>query len=102
MFDDIPLLSLTPAALLGLAVLFILTGRLVPRLTLLKAEKEAETWKEAYLNERDSRVKSDVQTRELLELAKTTNSIVYAMFGVTERARQAGGIADVVIQTIPK
>lgn len=102
MFDGIPLSTLTPAALLGLTVLFILLGRLVPRATYLDKVNEAKAWQAAYETSEKARVASDAQTRELLELAKTTNSIVYALFGSTERARQAGGIADVAIQTTPK
>lgn len=102
MFDGIPLSTLTPAALLGLTVLFILLGRLVPRSTLMEHIKEKEAWKKAYETSEKARVASDAQSAQLLELAKTTHSIVYALFGSAERARQSGGAEDVVHQTASK
>lgn len=97
MLDGIPLASLTPAALLGIAILFIIVGRLIPRSTYLDKVKECEKWQAAYETSEKARVASDAQTRELLELAKTTNRIVQAMFDVTERARQSGGNVDVAV-----
>jgi predicted nucleotide-binding protein (sugar kinase/HSP70/actin superfamily) len=98
MLDGIPVSVLTPSALLGLVVLFFMIGKIVPRLTLLDKQKEADRWHEAYEVEREARAASNAQTKELLEVAKTTNKIVVAMFGTAERIRQSGGAHEVPTQ----
>lgn len=88
MFDGIPFADLTAPGLLGITVILLLLGRIVPRNTLSDKADEAEKWRQAYIVERDARLASDGQTQELLELAKTTNSIVQAAFG--PHTRQGG------------
>lgn len=46
MIDGIPVGVLTPSALLGVVVLLILTGRLVPRSALVAERKRAEAWEQ--------------------------------------------------------
>ncbi len=97
MLDGIPLADLTAPTLLGLTVLLILFGRLVPRSILLKTEKEAERWRLAYEAMKERSDTSDAQTAELLELAKASHSIMVAVFGTTlERRSLSSGEADVV------
>jgi hypothetical protein len=91
----IPFGDLAPPTLLGVTVLLILLGRLKPKVDIDKAEEAAEKWRLAYEAEREARSVADAQTAELLELAKTTHSIVLALFGASDRTRQSGG-ADVV------
>jgi len=91
MLDGIPLANLTPSVLLGITVLMLLLGWLVPKRTLTKAEKEAERWRLAYEAEREARVLSDGQTTELLELAKTSRNIIAALFEAFQAARQSSG-----------
>lgn len=98
MLDGIPIANLTPPVLLGIAVLLMLFGRIVPRSTLQDKIEEAERWRQAYEAEKEARVTSDAQTAELLELAKTTHNVIVAMFSTTERMRQSGG-ADAVPTT---
>jgi hypothetical protein len=95
MFDGIPLGNYTPQALLGITVLLVVLGWLVPRKTLQDKASEAERWRLAYEAERAARATADAQTAELLELAKTTHDIIIAMFGTTERVRQSGGASVV-------
>ena len=95
MLDGLPYGNLTAPVLLGIAVLLIILGRLVPRPLYKDKEAEAERWRLAYEAERTARATSDAQTAELLELAKTTHNVIVAMFGTSERVRQSGG-ADVV------
>lgn len=94
MFEGFPIVSLTAPALLGLAVLLLLFGRIIPRSTLDDKIKECDRWRQAYEAEREIRVTSDGQTVELLELAKTTHSIIFAMFTATsaENTRTPGGV----------
>lgn len=90
MIDGISIIGLTPPALLGVAILMMLTGRLIPRSTYLDRVKEADQWRKAYEAERAARATSDAQTVELLELAKTTHSFITAVFSNSERIRQSG------------
>jgi hypothetical protein len=90
MLDGIPLETYTPAALLGITVILLLVGRIVPKSTLTEKIKEAERWRKAYETERDARLASDKQNAELLEFAKATHSILDALFVNTESSRQGG------------
>lgn len=90
MFTDLSIADLTAPAVLCLAVLLILLGRIVPRSVMVEKIEESKRWREAYETERAARVASDAQTAELLEVAKTTNSIVVAMYGTAEQIRQSG------------
>lgn len=89
--EGIPVKDLTAPTLLGLAVIFILLGMLVPRYIYNEKKEECEKWRLAFEAERKARETSDKQTAELLELAKTTNKIITAMFNTTERLRPSGG-----------
>lgn len=99
MLDGIPIADLTAPTILGVVVLFILVGLLVPRRTLVDKMKEAELWRQAYEAERKARATSDAQTKELLEVAKTTNRIVEAAFGGIDRQHRQSGEAHVVSPT---
>jgi len=101
MLDGIPFADLTAPTLLGLTVLLLLLGRIVPRTTLLEKAKEAEKWRLAYEAEKERATTSDAQTAELLEVARTTHSIIVAVFGAEERARRSGE-AHVVSAQSPK
>jgi len=90
MIEGIPLTNLTAPALLGIAILLLLTGRIVPRSTLMDKIKEADRWRAAYEAEREARSTSDDQTAELLELAKTTNSFMSAVFSNVDKIRRSG------------
>lgn len=79
MIEGVSIIGLTPAGLLLAAVLMILTGWLVPRRTYLEKVREADRWRAAYEVERASRNASDAQTRELLEVAKTSAKFLEAV-----------------------
>ena len=87
MIDNIPIAGLTPAALLLFAVLMVLTGRLVPRSTLEDKKVEANQWRRAYEAERDARTVSDAQTRELLEVAKTSQQFLAGVYANSEKIK---------------
>lgn len=72
MLDGISIIGLTPAGLLLITVFFIMTGRLVPKSTYQEKVQEADRWRSAYEVEREARAITDAQTRELLEVAKTS------------------------------
>jgi hypothetical protein len=91
MFEGISIGELTPPVLLGLAILMIMLGWIVPKTTLNDKKREAEQWRLAYFSEREARATSDAQTVQLLELAKTQLDIIDATFGDNERPRKNGG-----------
>lgn len=84
MLDGISIIGLTPAGLLLITVAMILTGRLVPRRIYLDKVKEADQWRIAYEAERTARATSDAQTRELLEVAKTSKSFIEGVYTNSE------------------
>lgn len=87
MLEGISIVGLTPAGLLLLVVLMILTGRLVPRSLYLEKVKERDQWKSAYEVERAARHAADSQTRELLELAKTGTKVLQAVQENSEKKK---------------
>lgn len=99
MLDGLPIAELTAPGLLGIAILLLLLGKLVPKSTLTDKAKEADRWREAYELERKRADTSDAQTADLLELAKTTHNIIVAVFGAEERTRRSGEAYVVPAQT---
>jgi hypothetical protein len=87
MIDGISLLGLTPAGLLLVAVLMVLTGRLIPRWTYQAKAKEADQWHAAYLVAEAARTTSESQTRELLELAKMSTAFMAAVAETNEQKK---------------
>lgn len=86
MIDGIPLSVLTPSALLGIGVLLILTGKLIPRRTYDDKVHEADEWrtesriKDQQLAERDLQLREkDLQLRHLSEVGKTVDQIMRAI-----------------------
>ncbi|WP_310962157.1 hypothetical protein [Nocardioides terrisoli] len=67
---------LTPSALLGIAVLMVLTGRLIPRRTYEEKSHEAQEWRT------ESRIKDaqiaekDEQLGHLREVGETVNEVM--------------------------
>lgn len=87
MLDGVTLIGLTPAGLLLATVLMILTGRLVPKSTYQDQKSESDRWRAAYEAERTARSLSDAQTRELLEVAKTSQHFLTAVFENSEQIK---------------
>lgn len=69
--------DLTAGALLGICVILILLGRLVPRSVLKDKDREAQQWHAAFTVERQARMEADSQARELINLARSTHKIVF-------------------------
>ena len=91
MWDGIPIVSLTPSVLLGIAVLMLFLGKLWTNKAYQEKCQEAERWRKAYEASEEARAISSSQTTELLELAKTTYSIIDATFSTPGRHRPPGG-----------
>jgi hypothetical protein len=90
MFEGIPIDKLTAPVLLGICVLLILTGRLIPRRVYQDKSEECDRYREAFETEREARATSDAQTSELLEGQKTLLHLVEAIFQNSETARKGG------------
>lgn len=91
MLEGLPVVNLTASTLLGIFVLMLFLGKIVPSSILKDKAEECERYRLAYEAEREARATSDAQTVELLELAKTTHDILVAMFKATEHIQQSGG-----------
>lgn len=102
MLDGIPISDLTAPTLLGIAVLMLLLGWIVPRSYLKQVTAESEKWRLAYEAQRERSDVSVAQTAELLELAKASHSVLVAMFGTTVERSRLSGEADVVPTTTRK
>lgn len=92
---DISPSDLGASSLLAVVIIMLLWGKLIPRTALKDKAEESERWRLAYEAEREARVLADSQTTELLEVTKTTQSLISAMFRNSEQIRQSGG-RDVV------
>jgi hypothetical protein len=91
MVDGISIKDLSIATLLGIAILLIIIGRLIPWWQYKEKCKESDRWREAYEKERESRLVMDKQNAELLEFARASYSILDALFvNTTEFSRQGG------------
>jgi hypothetical protein len=77
--DGISTASLTAASLLGITVLLILTGMLVPRRILKDAYRDRDEWKAAFHLSEWSRLEQSDQVGELLEHAKTADALLRAL-----------------------
>lgn len=87
MLDGISIIGLTPAGLLLVAVLMVLTGRLIPKSMYQEKVNESDRWRQAYEAERAAHSLSDSQTRELLEMARTGSHLMSAVFETTEQIK---------------
>lgn len=82
---NIHLLDLTPAALLGLVVLLLLLGRLVPRRTVDDAVRQMEYWREAHSNSEKARTAQKEQADELLESSRLTVQLLQSIRAEAEK-----------------
>ncbi|MCY0919595.1 MULTISPECIES: hypothetical protein [unclassified Streptomyces] len=80
--------DLGAAGLVVLVVLLILTGRLVPRSTLLDMREERDTWRSAHGKSEAARQAEREMTTELLELSRTAGHVL------TSLPRSTEGVAD--------
>lgn len=101
MLEGLPIRDLSLGTLLGLAIVLILFGRLIPSTTYKEKKEECERWRLAYETERDARQVSDIQTVELLELAKTTKKLIEAIVRPPGGPPAQSGGSNVAIQTPP-
>lgn len=81
--DGFPLVfDHTPEGLLGLVVLLVLFGWLIPRRIYRQKEEEAAAWKAAFETEQEAHAETTRQNGVLLE----TNELVQAVFTSLQKA----------------
>lgn len=90
MLEGIPVGELTPPVLLGITVLMILSGRLVPRRVYKDKADESNRWQLAFEIQRERSDKQDVQIDLLLEQGKATYAFITAVFSNSAAIREAG------------
>lgn len=66
-------------ALLAITVLFVLTGRLVPRSVLKDTQADRDYWRAAHAEESKARAAERELTNELLEVARTADHVLAAL-----------------------
>lgn len=81
---SLSLIDYTPPTLLGLAVVLIFFGLLVPRWVYQEKVKEVEYLKKALELRAEAQERSTAQTAELLEATKTNAKFLQALVGAKE------------------
>lgn len=93
---DVAIADLTPSVLLGIVVMLVLLGKLVPRSILQDKIDEAEKWRLAFETEREARATSDAQTTKLLEVTGITNDALQSLNKSIEKLQRSPGGANAV------
>jgi len=96
MLEGLPLRDFSVSSLLGIAVLAILLGWLVPKKTVDEHKLSAERWRQAYEAEREAHQLAEKQTAELLEVARTSHALIQAIFANSERLGRREREADAI------
>jgi hypothetical protein len=76
---SIPWEALTPPVLLGLAVLLLLTGRLIPRRTYDDMRQDRDHWREAHSESEALRAEMQGTLKPLLESAHTSEALLRSL-----------------------
>ena len=95
MIESIPLVGLSAPAMIGVLIMMLFTGKLWTNSAYQEKKEEAERWRLAYEAEREARQASDSQTIELLEVTKTTQGFIEAVFKNSELIRKSGVSDDI-------
>lgn len=85
---SLPLGALTPAGLLGLLIILIALGKLVPRRTMDDIVEDRNQWREAHRTSEEARVELQQQVQELLEHSRATDAFLRAIPLGVARARE--------------
>lgn len=89
-FSKLPLATSSATALLGIVLLLVLLGKLVPRSTLedtredrdnrlAEKQREVDMWKSAYDRERDTNTELVRQVGTLMEVARTADHVLRSL-----------------------
>jgi hypothetical protein len=75
----VPLIALTTPTLLGIAILMVLTGRLVPRSTYDDKAEEANKWQAAHKVSEEARLSQTRQMDAVMEVGETVKNVLTAL-----------------------
>lgn len=71
--------NLTPAALLGVAILLLLLGKLVPRRTYDDLVADRDHWQQAHADSEKARAEMAAVLEDLLETSRTTEALLKSL-----------------------
>lgn len=91
MIFGIPVAELSAPALVGVFVVMMFYGKVVPRSFLNDEQKTSESWRSAYEKEREARDSLQTQVKELLEIARTSRDVLVALSKASEKIRNESG-----------
>lgn len=76
---SIPLAGLTAPALLGIAIVLILSGRLIPRRTYDDLREDRDRWQRAFTVSEEARLSQSKQLDAAMEVGKTVTDVMVAL-----------------------
>lgn len=89
--------TLGAASLVGIFIILVFTGRIVPNSTVMKMlefrEQQIRDWRDAYLKSEEARGVQDKQVQELLEHSRTTVRVLESLQRTTTPNRSDAGHA---------
>lgn len=85
----LPVVGLTAPFLLGLSVLLLLTGKLIPRRTYDDLRKDRDDWKAAHAKSEETRAELVSHMTVMVEQAKVTESLLRSL-GAHRDVQQKG------------
>lgn len=92
MIFGVPAEVLTGSGLLGMGILMIMNGLLVPRRFYNDKVEEANRWQLAFEAQRERADKSDAHAEQMLEQGKATHALITAIFTNSAAIRSGGEI----------
>jgi hypothetical protein len=84
----VPVAGLTAPVLLGIGILLILTGRLVPRRTYDDALRDRDRWQQAHSVSEEARLTQTKQLDAVLEVGETVKQVMLALDRVRREDRR--------------
>lgn len=78
-FDGIPIVGMTSPALLGIVILLILTGKLIPRRTYDDMKEDRDSWRAAHAVSEEARIHTAQQLDEMMEVGQTVKDVLQAL-----------------------
>lgn len=87
----VPVGSIGATGILGIVVLLVLMGKLVPRRSLEDTLKERDDWRAAHGVSEEARIELQQQVGELLQLSRLTTTFIQTIPLGVLRSREEGG-----------
>lgn len=88
----VPVGSIGATGILGIVVLLVLMGKLVPRRSMEDAIKDRDDWRAAHGVSEEARIELQQQVGELLQLSRLTTTFIQTIpLGVMKSREEGGG-----------